>query len=302
LSQALNRAAAAGDDGALLAARVFGGGRGEVEAGASEAAAAKAARAKARHERKKERGRGEEEEGKKKPKPKPKQKKRGRRSSFSKDLKAARASMLEAAPLLGEGDEGSSSSSSSQCGYLQKRSTGGFRKAWQTRYFVVAGHYLKYYADSAMRELKAALDLNELRECRISSGEAAGAAGRDFTLVMSGAGGEEEEEEDEGGAGSGALLVETQLRGPTAEETDAWLAALAPFAVAAAAARRAAAATAAQEGKEDAEEGEGGEGEGGDEDEDDREEEEQEKQAASELAAALRTDAARRQKKMPNNL
>ena len=128
---------------------MFGGGRGEVLEGASEAAAAKAARATARHARTKASGgeAEEEEEGdaaaadkKKQQKKKQKKQQRGRRSSFTKDLKAARASMLEAAPnVAGEGEGEGGGGGGSQCaGYLQKLSTGGFRKAWQTRYFVVA--------------------------------------------------------------------------------------------------------------------------------------------------------------------
>ena len=92
----------------------------------------------------------------------------GRRSSFIKARKgkgkgkgatAHRPSVHEGGEVLMEG-------------YAKKRST-GFRKAWQARFFVVAGHYLKYYADERKAEVKGAVDLGGLRSAIAVSGGAA---------------------------------------------------------------------------------------------------------------------------------
>jgi hypothetical protein len=55
-----------------------------------------------------------------------------------------------------------------QSGYLQKQSTGVFKR-WQKRFFLVSGHYLKYYeseADSkgekSESKLKGTIDLREI--------------------------------------------------------------------------------------------------------------------------------------------
>ena len=164
-------------------------------------------------------------------------------------------------------------------------------------YFVVAGHYLKYYASAAMSELKAALDLAQLAELRYPASPE-GEADRDFALVMV-AGGE---------AGADGATTETLLRGATAEETAGWVAALRPFAEAFQQRRR----EEEEEEKARQNEDEGLEGGGGaetpggadeedeadaeDEEEDEEDEEEQQRRAAAELAAALRTSAARKQK------
>jgi hypothetical protein len=56
-------------------------------------------------------------------------------------------------------------------GSLMKRST-GVLKRWQQRYFVVAGHYLKYAdsEDAVLASPKATVDLNALKSCTITRG------------------------------------------------------------------------------------------------------------------------------------
>jgi ankyrin repeat protein len=71
----------------------------------------------------------EETEETEEPKKKPERKK-GRRMSFNKSKNTFRASVYE-----GE---------TKAEGYLSKQTT-GFRKRWQNRFFVLSGHYLKYY-------------------------------------------------------------------------------------------------------------------------------------------------------------
>jgi hypothetical protein len=55
-------------------------------------------------------------------------------------------------------------------GYLAKQST-GIKKAWQTRYFELSGHYLKYYTSAAKGEVKAVADMNELQMVESDSAE-----------------------------------------------------------------------------------------------------------------------------------
>ena len=87
-----------------------------------------------------------------------------RRRSFSKDARSFRPSVHEGATLIE--------------GFAKKRST-GFRKTWQTRYFAVEGHYLKYYLDARKKEVKGAADLAELRTClRADETLAAGASSK----------------------------------------------------------------------------------------------------------------------------
>jgi hypothetical protein len=91
-------------------------------------------------------------------------KKKGRRANFAK--KDLRKSAYE-------GDQ-------SEAGYLQKQSS-GLRKKWIPRFFVIKGHYLNYYVDAKMLEIKGCVDLNEVEavtqpdkeklEMRIVSGE-----------------------------------------------------------------------------------------------------------------------------------
>ena len=51
--------------------------------------------------------------------------------------------------------------------YLQKLST---RKKWQSRYFELSGHYLKYFEDKNTDrddDIKGAIDLAQLRFCTV---------------------------------------------------------------------------------------------------------------------------------------
>jgi hypothetical protein len=90
--------------------------------------------------------------------------KKGRRQSFAK--KDIRKSAYE-------GDQ-------AEAGYLHKQSS-GLRKKWVPRFFVIKGHYLNYYVDAKMAEIKGCVDLNEVEavtqpdkeklEMRIVSGD-----------------------------------------------------------------------------------------------------------------------------------
>jgi tetratricopeptide (TPR) repeat protein len=66
-------------------------------------------------------------------------------------------------------------------GYLEKQSN-GFLKAWQSRYFVLAGHYLKYFerkegsSDQQASAVRGVVDLNDVRETKSS--------GQQITLEM----------------------------------------------------------------------------------------------------------------------
>jgi hypothetical protein len=75
-----------------------------------------------------------------------------KRGSFSKHRETFRRSVHEGDLILE--------------GYLQKMSS-GIRKQWQTRFFAVTGHYLKYYEGDLKENLKAATDLNDLMACAI---------------------------------------------------------------------------------------------------------------------------------------
>ena len=110
--------------GGLLARVLGGGGAAVVDKDVAEANAAAVLKARTRRERREARATkaAEEEEEASGGGHAKKPKKAGRRSSFSKDLKTARASLHETAPAEG-----------SACGYMQKLSTGTFRRSWQTR-------------------------------------------------------------------------------------------------------------------------------------------------------------------------
>jgi tetratricopeptide (TPR) repeat protein len=68
-------------------------------------------------------------------------------------------------------------------GYLEKQSN-GFIKTWQSRYFVLAGHYLKYYESKEFSSgqqpsaVRGVVDLNDMRETKSS--------GQQVTLEMQG--------------------------------------------------------------------------------------------------------------------
>ena len=124
---------------------------------------------------------------------------RGRRSSFAKDKSSFRASMHEGAVVVE--------------GYAKKRST-GFRKTWQARFFVVEGHYLKYFGDERKAEMKGAVDLNDLQSClradeTLSAG-AAGTAQRELHLAFASLSGD---------AADGLSVV---LRLPYADSVGEW--------------------------------------------------------------------------------
>ena len=95
---------------------------------------------------------------------------RSRRASV-KDRKQFRASVYDAVGV-GGGDDADKSTAVEELasGYLEKKSSGALRK-WQTRFFQASGHYLKYFADSRMGEIKAVADLNELETIDHQAGE-----------------------------------------------------------------------------------------------------------------------------------
>ena len=41
------------------------------------------------------------------------------------------------------------------------------RKRWQNRFFVLSGHYLKYYEDQKQATTKGVIDVNELQGCEL---------------------------------------------------------------------------------------------------------------------------------------
>jgi ankyrin repeat protein len=98
-------------------------------------------------------GEGEEKEEDKK-EDKKKKKHKGRRMSFNKSKNTFRASVYE-----GE---------TKAEGYLAKQTT-GFRKRWQNRFFVLSGHYLKYYEDQKQATTKGVIDINELEVCQMEA-------------------------------------------------------------------------------------------------------------------------------------
>ena len=54
-------------------------------------------------------------------------------------------------------------------GYLEKQSSGLITK-WQSRYFELAGHYLKYYQDKQTKSdkvLKGTIDVHDIREVTV---------------------------------------------------------------------------------------------------------------------------------------
>jgi hypothetical protein len=53
-----------------------------------------------------------------------------------------------------------------KAGYLAKKSS-GLRSAWQRRYFILSGHYLRYYRDARCDELLAAVDLGCMRSIEL---------------------------------------------------------------------------------------------------------------------------------------
>ena len=66
-------------------------------------------------------------------------------------------------------------------GYLLKKPRGR-TKSWQTRYFVLAGHYLKYYADASKSDVKAVADMNELQNIELNE-EVKNYMGAELVLV-----------------------------------------------------------------------------------------------------------------------
>ena len=106
---------------------------------------------------------------------------------------------------VGGGDDADKSTAVEELasGYLEKKSSGALRK-WQTRFFQASGHYLKYFADSRMGEIKAVADLNELETIDHQAGE------RSFDLEFA--------------------HSAFHLRAPTQAEAHKWVAALQPFA------------------------------------------------------------------------
>jgi hypothetical protein len=50
-------------------------------------------------------------------------------------------------------------------GMLEKLSS-GYRSKWQRRFFAMSGHYLKYYKDAHMGQVKGVFDLNDVRSCK----------------------------------------------------------------------------------------------------------------------------------------
>ena len=52
-------------------------------------------------------------------------------------------------------------------GYLEKQSGGAMLKKWQSRYFELAGHYLKYYKNKETKSddgLKGTIDVRDISE------------------------------------------------------------------------------------------------------------------------------------------
>jgi hypothetical protein len=96
-------------------------------------------------------------------------------------------------------------------GYLQKRSSGRAAK-WQVRFFVFAGHYLKYYSDAGAAQLKGVLDVDELQACVLCNSK-----GTEFILTFFG--------------GAKASVSELVLRAPGEGVAKEWMQALLPFIV-----------------------------------------------------------------------
>ena len=51
-------------------------------------------------------------------------------------------------------------------GTLSKLSS-GVVKRWSKRYFTLRGHYLKYFKDERMEDVKGVLDIYEVSECKL---------------------------------------------------------------------------------------------------------------------------------------
>jgi hypothetical protein len=49
-------------------------------------------------------------------------------------------------------------------GYLEKRSS-GMKKQWLHRFFAISGHYLKYYDSDLKNQVKAVIDLYQMKSC-----------------------------------------------------------------------------------------------------------------------------------------
>ena len=51
-------------------------------------------------------------------------------------------------------------------GTLSKQGS-GVMKRWAKRYFTLRGHYLKYFKDDRMEDVKGVLDIYEVSECKL---------------------------------------------------------------------------------------------------------------------------------------
>ena len=114
----------------------------------------------------------------------------GRRSSFTKSRKDYNRSVYDGDTV--------------KEGALDKRTT-GMVKRWQSRYFMITGHYLKYFEDEKKTKTKGVIDLSDLLAV---TPDAANPEGTTFCLALDDA--------------------EVTLRGPKTE-VDEWIAALQTF-------------------------------------------------------------------------
>eukprot|EP00937_MAST-01D_sp_MAST-1D-sp2_P004506 g4506.t1 len=143
------------------------------------------------------------------------------------------------------------------CGYAKKKA-GGVRlgKKWQARYFVLAGHYLRYYADARRARLKGVIDVRALRSCTPGTHDgtrrARTMAACELVVTVATGGSKDEDEgedrksglgegqaedEDEGkdqrqsgrAGGRRAAQVRLRLRLGSAQTRARWGAALLPF-------------------------------------------------------------------------
>ena len=56
-------------------------------------------------------------------------------------------------------------------GYLEKRAATSLMKQWQSRFFELAGHYLKYYGDKGKEELKGTVDVASMTDIAVSGSQ-----------------------------------------------------------------------------------------------------------------------------------